>query len=108
AEIAGADDLPIQSHRAHEGGAGDLVAVDVVDLQAAGLGVAQDHVAGAAARKVAEAADPPIEADRAHEARAGDLIAVDVVDLDAAGVDVALHHVGFVEAAEMTGTHDLP
>src|SRR2546430_6170378 len=102
------DDRPIQSHGAHESGAGDLIAVDVVDLQAAGLGVAQDHVAGAAARKVAEAADLPIEADRAHEARAGDLIAVDVVDLDAAGVDVAQHHVGFAEPAEIAEGHDLP
>src|SRR5205807_8985392 len=108
AQRAGADALPIQSHRAHEGGAGDLIADDVVDFQAAGLGVAQDHVAGAAARKVAEAADLPIEADGSHEIGAGDLIVGDVVDLDPTGVDVAQHHVGFAEAAEIAEAHDLP
>ena len=47
AEIADARELPIQPDRANKGRAGDLIAVDVVSLQSSGIGVAQEHIAGA-------------------------------------------------------------
>jgi hypothetical protein len=55
AEIADARELPLEPDRADEGGVGDLVVGDVVDLQAAGIGVAQQHVAFAAAAEIADA-----------------------------------------------------
>src|SRR6516162_9453490 len=51
----------------HGGSVGELVVVDVVDLQSARTGVAQDHVGFAEAREIAEASDLPVQADRAHE-----------------------------------------
>src|SRR6266436_6151318 len=42
--------LPIHADIADEGGAGELVVGDVIDLQSAGIGVAQQHVAFATAR----------------------------------------------------------
>jgi hypothetical protein len=77
-----------------------LIVVDVVDLQSAGRGIAHDHVARAAARKIAEAADLPIQADRAQRRSIGDLAVGDVVDLQCA-VAVAQDHVGLTEAAEI-------
>jgi hypothetical protein len=51
AEIPYAGKLPIQPDRAHEGRTGELVVVDVVDLDPADIDVAQDHVGFAAALK---------------------------------------------------------
>src|SRR6185436_13249092 len=72
-----------------EGGVGDLVVGDVVDLQSAGIGVAQQHVAFATAAKVADARELPVQADRAQEGGVGDLIVVDVVGLQSAGIGIA-------------------
>src|SRR5215467_6453451 len=44
AEVAETENLPVQAHRAQEGSARDVVVVvvvDVVDLEAAGAGIAQ-------------------------------------------------------------------
>ena len=37
AEVADADDLPIEPDRSEEGGIGELIVVDVIDLQSAGI-----------------------------------------------------------------------
>ena len=42
-------------------GAGDLIVADVVDLDSAGIEVAQDHVGFAEAAEIAEAHDLPIQ-----------------------------------------------
>jgi hypothetical protein len=55
AVVADPGHLPVQADRAQEGGAGDLVVADVVDLDPTGAGVAQDHVVFAEAREIAEA-----------------------------------------------------
>ena len=44
AEIADTRKLPIQADRAHEDRAGDLIVAEIVDLDPAGVDVAQDHV----------------------------------------------------------------
>jgi hypothetical protein len=59
-EIADAGELPIRAHRPNKGRAGDLIVADVVDLQPAGIGVAQHHVAGAATAEIADAGELPI------------------------------------------------
>src|SRR6516165_1032629 len=91
-----------------EAGVADRIVGDIVDLQAAGVGVAQEQVAGAAAGKIAHARELPIQADGAHEVGAGELIVGDVVDLDPAGAGVAQDHVGFAAAREIAEAHDLP
>ena len=77
-----ARELPIQSDRADEGGASDLIVIDVVHFQPAGPAVAQQEIgfAGGAA-EIADARELPIQTHRADEGSIGDLIAVDVVDL---------------------------
>src|SRR6516164_674630 len=100
-EIADTRELPVQADRAHEGGAGDLIVADVVDLDPAGVGVAQDHVGFARhAAEVAEAHDLPVHADVAQEGGVGDVVVADVVDLEAAGGAVAQDHVGRVIAGK--------
>ena len=54
-----------------------MVVSDIIDLQSAGIGVAQQHVAFAAAAKIADPRELPIQADRAHEGGAGDLVVAD-------------------------------
>jgi hypothetical protein len=54
AEIADARELPIQSDRAQEGGARDVVIADVVDLESARSAVARQHVARVIAEEAAE------------------------------------------------------
>jgi hypothetical protein len=61
-------ELPIQTHGADKGGAGELVVGDVIDFEPAGLAVAQEEIgfAGIAA-EVADAGELPVDADRADE-----------------------------------------
>jgi hypothetical protein len=92
----------------HEGSASDLIAADVVDLDPAGVRVAQDHVAFAAAREIAEAHDLPIHADVAEEGGVGDVVVADVVDLEAASGGVAQQHVGGVGPVEAAEPDKLP
>ena len=92
-----------------EGGAGELVVGDVVDLQSAGVDVAQQEIAFAGdAAEVADARELPIQADRADKGGAGDLIAVDVVDLQSAGIGVAQEHIAGAAAAEIADARELP
>jgi hypothetical protein len=84
---------------AEEGGAGDVVVGDVVDLEAAGRGAAQQHVAGVAAEEPAETNELPIGSDQAQLIARQDRVVADVVDLvltrDAGGrVRAAQDHVG--------------
>jgi hypothetical protein len=108
AEIADTGELPIEPNRADEGGVGDLIITDVVHLQSAGIGVAQQHVARSSAAEIAHARELPVQADGAHEVGAGDLIVADIVNLDPAGIDVAQDHVGLAAAREIAEPHDLP
>src|SRR5262245_30009175 len=66
AEVAEAHDLPFPVDCAQKCGAGDVVVGDVVDLEAAGGGAAQQHVAGVGAVEAAEADELPIGSDRAQ------------------------------------------
>src|SRR5437868_10107625 len=86
AEIANTGELPIHPNRADERRASDLIAIDVVDLQAPGIGVAQEHVAGATAAEIANTRELPVQADRAHEIGADDLVVSYVIDLDPAAI----------------------
>jgi len=80
AEIAEASNLPIQADRAQRGGVGDVVVADVVDLEGAGIGVAQKHVVNIAAVEPAERNKRPIGSDLAQGVRCQDRIIADVVD----------------------------
>ena len=61
-EIAETHHLPVHADRTQEGGVGDIVVADVVDLEAA-RAVEQQHVAAVAAVKTAEAHELPIGPD---------------------------------------------
>src|SRR6185312_12000449 len=91
-------DLPVQADRAQRGSIGDLAVGDVVDLQCAGVAVAQDHVGLTKACKIAEACELPIEPDRAQEARGDDVVAAEAIELEATGAGIAQQH-GAVAAA---------
>src|SRR6516165_12044916 len=53
--------LPFESDTAHGEGVGDLIILDVVNLEAAIVGVPQHHVGFAEAAEIAKARDPPIQ-----------------------------------------------
>jgi hypothetical protein len=91
---ADARELLIQTDGADEGRARELIVVDVVHLQPAGLDVTQQQIgfAGGAA-EIADARELPIEADRADEGGVGDRIVVDVIDLQSAAIGVAQDHI---------------
>src|SRR5262249_51231906 len=102
-------ELPIQSDRAHEGRTGDLIVPDVVDLDPAGVGVAQDHVGFARhAAEIAEAHNSPIHADVAQEGGVGDVVVADVVDLKSTRRAVAQQNVGGGGPIEAAETNKLP
>ena len=86
-----------------------MIVGDVVDLECAGRGVAQHHVAPASAADRREAGHLPFEPDGSDESGASDLIVGDIVDLEPAGRGVAHDHVGFARhAAEIADADDLP
>ena len=72
----------------------------VVDLEPAGVDVAQQHVSFAEAREIAEADRLPIHADGAEKGGVGNVVVADVVDLESARAGVAQQHVGGVAAEE--------
>src|SRR5262249_23596536 len=101
--------LPIQTDGAQERGAGELIVVDVVDLQAAGIDIAQQQIGLAGgATEIADARELPIEPDRADEGGAGDVVVGNVVDLEAAGCGAAQQHVAGVAAVEGAEVDKLP
>ena len=79
-EIAEAHDLPVQTNAAEKSRPCDLIIVDVVDLEAAGIGVAQQHVAGVAAEEAAERDEPPIGPDLTERESAQNGVVADIVD----------------------------
>src|SRR5262249_60852375 len=104
-----ARELPLQADRAQGRRAGDLIVIYVVDLQCAGLAVAQQEIAFAGdAAEVADARELPVKADRADEAGAGDLVVADVVDLQSTGVGVAHEQIAGAAAAEIADARELP
>src|SRR5436309_4362064 len=62
AEIPDAGELPVESDGADEGGVGDGIVGDVVDLKSTGIGVAQQHVAFAEAAEIADAGELTVQA----------------------------------------------
>ena len=73
------------TYRPDEGRAGELVVVDVVHFQAAGIDIAQQEIGFAGnAAEIADARELPIESDRANEGGVGDGVVGDVIDLQAA------------------------
>jgi hypothetical protein len=77
-----------------------LIVGDVVDLELAGVDVAQ-YQGGAGDSDWGNAGELPIHADRADGGRAGDLIVAYVVDQELAGIGVAKDHIAFAgDAAE--------
>jgi len=77
--------VPIQANGAQEGGAGELIVVDVVDLDPAGVHVAQDHVGFAPTCEIAETHHLPIQSYRPQQCGVSNEVVADVVDLEAAG-----------------------
>src|SRR6516164_4472821 len=95
--------------RAQAGGRRDHVVGDVVDLERAGIDVAQDEVGPARATDRSDARELPLQADRAEEGRAGKLVVVDVVHLQPAGFNVAQQEMGFAGTpAEVAAARELP
>src|SRR6516162_1029480 len=93
-EVAEAGDLKIEPHCAQRGGIGDVVVADVVDLECAGGGAAQQHVGGVAAEEAAQPGKLKIGSHLAQNARGQDRVIPDVVDLvEPVGI-VAQDHVG--------------
>ena len=96
AERAETHNLPIQSHRAQRARTYDVVVGNVIDLECAAGGVAQQHVAGVALVEIAERDKPPIASNLAKRVRGQDAVGPEVVDLIAGGgiAGVAQDHVG--------------
>src|SRR5712691_10107959 len=93
---ADARELPIQTDRADEGGTGELVVIDVIHFQPAGIDVPQQQIGFAGdAAEIANARELPIEPYSPDEGGIGDLVVGDVVDLQSAGIRVAQEHVAF-------------
>src|SRR5262249_46791617 len=104
-----AAELPIQADRTQEGRTRDLIVGDVVDLERAGIDVAQHEVGPASATDRGDACELPIQADRADEGGAGKLIVVDVLPFQPAGPIVAQDQIAFAgDAAEIADARELP
>jgi hypothetical protein len=86
-----------------------LIVLDVVHLQSAAIGVAQEHVGLAEAAEVAGARELPVQSDRTQRGRTCEIDAVgsDVIDLECAAGGVAQQHVGGV-AVEEAAERDKP
>src|SRR3984893_3123191 len=97
-EVAEAGELPTQPDRSQARGIGDVVVADVVDLEAARAGAAQQHVGGGATEEAAETDDLPIGPALAERIAREDRVVADIVDLVLAGrgrtVRAAQNHVG--------------
>jgi hypothetical protein len=81
------ENCPSKPHPTNEGGIGDLIIGDVVEVQSARIGVAQDHVGFAEAAEIADTRELPIQANGAQEGRAGDLVVAEVIDFDVVVID---------------------
>src|SRR5262249_58405604 len=85
------------------------VAGNSVNLNRAGIDVAQHEVGRAGCVDRSDACEMPIRSHRADEGGAGELIVVDVVDLQPAGLDVAQQQIGFAgHATEIADARELP
>src|SRR5262249_3751622 len=85
AEIAEPHDLPIKPDIAQEGGVGDVVIADVVHLEAAGGGAAQQHVGGDGAGGAAERDEGTIGSNLAQRVARYHCVVAEVVDFVLAG-----------------------
>src|SRR5262249_16333987 len=81
---------------------------DVVDLEATGTGIAQQHVGHGILVEVAKHGRLPIQTDRAQEGGVGDVVVANVVNLEAAGTGIAQQHVSGVASVETAETRELP
>src|SRR5262245_30283601 len=77
-----------------EGGGGDVVVADVVNLEAAGIAVAQHQIGGIATHEPAEASKLPIGPDLTYLVARQNRVAADVVDLVLALSTMTQNHVG--------------
>ena len=80
-EIAESQDRKVRSHRAQRGRICDVVVHNVIDLECAGGGVAQQHVAGIAIVEAAERDKLKRGSDFAQLKVGQDAIISDVVDV---------------------------
>jgi len=79
-----------------------LIVGDIVNLECAGVDVAQDQVGFGGGPNGSNARELPIQADRADEGGASELIVVDVVELQCARAAVAQQEIAFAgDAAEV-------
>src|SRR5205814_5216498 len=79
-----ARELEVRAHGAGAGGRDDGVVLDVVNLEAGRVPVAQHHVGRAILVEVGKTRDLKVEPDRADVERRRDLIVGDVVELELA------------------------
>src|SRR5262249_9308863 len=84
---------PIHADVAHEGGVGDVVVADVVDLKSTRRAIAQQHVGGVGPIEAAETNKIPIGSDLAQLIACQDRIVPNVVDF-VSTVGSAQDHVG--------------
>src|SRR5262249_50895450 len=82
-------ELPIQSDRSQARRSGELIVGDVVDLECAGVDVAQDQVGCAGGADGSDTRVLPIQSDRADKGGTRELVVVDVVDFQSARAAVA-------------------
>src|SRR5262249_21438347 len=80
-KIAEAHDLPIKPDSAEEAGIGDVIVADVVNLEAAGTGIAQQHVGCVRAEEAAESRELPLGTDLTQRIGRQDGIGANVVNL---------------------------
>src|SRR5262249_46054959 len=93
AEIADAEELPVQADVAHEGPARKFLVADVVDFEAAG-GVPQQHLASRVIVETAERDKLPIGSDLAKLRAGGARITSEAVDLIQTIRSPTQHHDG--------------
>src|SRR5262249_38051283 len=95
-----------------------MIVDDVVDLNGAGVDVAQDEIGCTSGVNWRNAGILPVQTDGSDEGRAGELIVINVIDFQPAGIDVAQgtigsagvaqDHVAFAETAEIADAGKLP
>ena len=86
-----------------------MIVGDVVDLECAGVDVAQYQVGGAGSADGSDARKLPIHPNRADEGGARELVVVDVVDLQSARAAIAQQEIAFAgDAAEVADAGESP
>src|SRR5262249_25010323 len=104
-------ELPIQADRAKGARAGDLIVIYVVDLELAGIDVAQDHVGFAEHGEGVEGAEShglPIRPNRAQRVRTYDVVVGNVIDLECAVGGVAQQHIAGIAQVEIPESDEPP